>query len=361
MLVVDGHADIAWNMLSFGRDYTLPLSEIRARERDTEIPTQNGTAMLAWEEWVRGRVALVFATLYATPVRDNLRPWESRRYADAEQAHRLYGESLDAYHRLIDDHPEKFRLVLTGSDLREVIARWESVPAQPQVGMVMLMEGAECVRQPSELAMWYERGVRIVGPAWMATRYAGGTKEPGPFTSDGLELMEVMADLGMMLDISHLAEKAVMQALDRYPGALLASHSNPRALLPSSDLPDRHLTDDAIAGLAERGGVMGIVIGNRFLKDGWRIADGREAVTMDDIVAHIDYVCQLLGSAAHVAIGSDLDGGYGLELVPEGLDSVADLRFIGPALSEKGFSHQDVEAVLGGNWLRLLADALAEN
>lgn len=106
---------------------------------------------------------------------------------------------------------------------------------------------------------------------------------------------------------------------------------------------------------------MGIVIGNRFLKDGWRIADGREVVTMHDIVAHIDYICQLLGSAAHVGIGSDLDGGYGLELVPDGLDSVADLRFIGPALMEEGFSQQDVEAILGGNWLRLLAEALPED
>ena len=170
-----------------------------------------------------------------------------------------------------------------------------------------------------------------------------------------------MADLGMMLDLSHLAEKAVMQALDRYPGTILASHSNPRGLLPNSNIPDRHLTDEAISGLAERGGVMGIVIGTRFLKDGWRIAHGREVVTMDDIVTHIDYVCQLLGTAEHVAIGSDFDGGFGLELVPDGLDSVADLRFIGPALMAKGFSQPDVEAILGGNWLRLLAEALPED
>jgi membrane dipeptidase len=223
------------------------------------------------------------------------------------------------------------------------------------------MEGADGVRHPSELPMWYERGVRILGPSWMGTRYAGGTKEPGPFTAEGFELLDAMADLGMILDLSHAAERAVLQALHRYPGPIIASHSNPRGLLPSSDLPDRHLTDEAIAGLAERDGVMGIVIGNRFLKDGWRTAHGREAVTMDDIVAHIDYVCQLLGSAAHVGIGSDLDGGYGLEMVPDGLDSVADLRFIGPALREKGYSQSDVEGILGGNWLRLLTTALPES
>jgi membrane dipeptidase len=361
MLIVDGHADIAWNILNFGRDYTLPLAEIRAREKDTEIPSQNGTAMLAWDEWVRGGVALVFATTFATPVYEGLRPWETRRYANSEEAHQLHQECVDAYDRLLDAHPDKFRLVLSRPNLQEVISRRESDPSQPQVGMVLLMEGAEGVRHPSELPMWYERGVRMLGPAWMATRYAGGTKEPGPLTAAGFELLEAMADLGMMLDLSHLAERAVLQALERYSGTILASHSNPRALLPSSNFPGRHLTDEAIAGLAERGGVMGIVIGNRFLKDGWQIAHGRQAVTMDDIVAHIDHVCQLLGTAAHVGIGSDLDGGYGRELVPEGLDSVADLRFIGPALSEKGYSQQDVEAILGGNWLRLLESALPES
>jgi len=361
MLIIDGHADIAWNMLTYGRDYTQPLAEIRVREEGTETVTRNGTAMLAWDEWVRGEVALVFATLFATPMREGLRPWETQRYANAEQAHRLYSESLDAYHRLIEANPDKFQFMLTQSDVADVISRWETKPPQPKIGMVILMEGAEGVRHPSELPMWYQRGVRILGPAWMATRYAGGTKEPGPFTSEGWELLEVMADLGMMLDISHLAEMAVLQALDRYPGAIIASHSNPKALLPNSDIPDRHLSDEAIIGLAERGGVMGIVIMNRFLKDGWRTTDGRQAVTMDDIVTHIDHVCQLLGSAAHVGLGSDFDGGYGLELVPEGLDSVADLRFIGTALSEKGFGQQDVEAILGGNWLRLLTHALPEN
>lgn len=361
MLIVDGHADIAWNILTFGRDYTQSLAEIRASEQDTEIPSQNGTAMLAWDEWVRGSVALVFATLFVTPVREGLRAWETRRYSNSEEAHRLQNENADAYERLLEAHPEKFRLVLSRSDLGGVISRWESDPPQPQVGMVLLMEGADGVRHPSELPMWYERGVRILGPSWMGTRYAGGTKEPGPFTAEGFELLDAMADLGMILDLSHAAERAVLQALHRYPGPIIASHSNPRGLLPSSDLPDRHLTDEAIAGLAERDGVMGIVIGNRFLKDGWRTAHGREAVTMDDIVAHIDYVCQLLGSAAHVGIGSDLDGGYGLEMVPDGLDSVADLRFIGPALREKGYSQSDVEGILGGNWLRLLTTALPES
>ncbi|HEY69851.1 MAG TPA: peptidase M19 [Anaerolineae bacterium] len=361
MLIVDGHEDIAWNMLSFDRDYSLPLAEIRERERDTDIPERNGTAMLAWDAWVRGRVGVVFATLFATPVRKQLRPWEKRRYKDAEQAHRLYAQNLDAYHRLLENHPDKFRMLLTHADLQDVVSRWEEKPVRPQLGMVILMEGADGVRNPSELPMWYERGVRIVGPAWMATRYAGGTREPGPYTSEGWDLLEAMADLGMTLDISHLAEEAVLQSLERYPGTIIASHSNPRTLLPNSTFLDRHLTDEAIMGLAERGGVMGIVIGNRFLKDGWRVSDGRAAVTLDDVVMHIDHVCQLVGSAEHVGIGSDLDGGYGLELVPQDLDSVADLRFIGPALRRRGFSQEDAEAVLGGNWLRLLRKILPES
>ncbi len=361
MLIVDGHEDIAWNILSFDRDYSLPLAAIRERERNTDIPERNGTAMLGWDAWVRGRVGVVFATLFATPVRKNLRSWEERRYKDAEQAHRLYTENLDAYHRLQEKHPDKFRMILNQSDLQDVISRWEEKPARPQLGMVILMEGADGVRNPSELPEWYERGVRIVGPAWMATRYAGGTREPGPYTSDGWDLLGAMADLGMTLDLSHLAEEAVLQSLEHYPGTIIASHSNPRALLPNSTFLDRHLTEEAILGLAERGGVMGIVIGNRFLKDDWRISDGRAAVTLEDVVMHIDHVCQLTGNAQHVGIGSDLDGGFGLELVPHGLDSVADLRFIGPALRRRGFSQEDTEAVLGGNWLRILRNILPES
>jgi membrane dipeptidase len=261
---------------------------------------------------------------------------------------------------LVDDHPDRFRLVSDLPTFQGHLAEWEAPHSEPPVGLVILMEGADGVQTPHELAEWHARGVRVLGPAWAGTVYAGGTGEPGPFTSAGRGLLREMAELNMVLDISHLADEAAQQALDSYPGPLIATHSNPRALMAGSRFPDRHLSDEVLKGLIERGGVVGIVLYNRFLKAGWTPAEGRQAVPLARVADHIDYVCQTAGSASHAGLGSDFDGGFGLEQVPEGLDTVADLRFIGDVLIARGYRPDEVEAILGGNWLNLLARVLPD-
>jgi membrane dipeptidase len=233
--------------------------------------------------------------------------------------------------------------------------------AHPRIGLVLLMEGADAIRHPDTLIDWYEAGVRIVGPAWAGTRYAGGTDEPGPLTDAGRDLLKVMAEVGTILDLSHLTEEGALEALERYEGPLIASHSNPLARIPHSPKPERHFQDHILTLLAEREGVMGTVLSNAFLKDGWIKGDDREAVSMDDVTACIDHVCQVVGNAAHVGIGSDFDGGFGLDTVPAALDNVAELGLIGDALSAHGYSQEAVEGILGGNWLRFLRSALPEN
>jgi membrane dipeptidase len=216
------------------------------------------------------------------------------------------------------------------------------------------MEGADPILEPKQFEEWYERGVRIVGTSWQATRYAGGTGEPGGLTDLGRELLEIMADFNAILDLSHMAEQACMESLDRYEGIVIASHSNPRHFCNT----DRHLTDEAIRRLAERDGVMGIVLYNRFLTNDWKKGDPRSKVPLATVIAAIDYVCQLTGSASHVGIGTDFDGGFGVESIPEGLDTVGDLLEIGKALRAKGYAEADIEAVLGANMLRKLRQAL---
>jgi membrane dipeptidase len=170
-----------------------------------------------------------------------------------------------------------------------------------------------------------------------------------------------MADVGMILDLAHLAEEGAVEALDNFPGPILVSHTSPLALVPSAEEPERHITDLVIRRTADREGVIGLLLGNRFLKDGWEPSQGREIVTLADVATGIDYICQMLGDAAHVGIGSDFDGGFGLDKVPQGLDSVADLRLIGESLDARGYNQEDIEAILGGNWLRFLRRALPEN
>jgi membrane dipeptidase len=362
MIVVDSHEDIAWNCLTFGRDCTLPSAVTREREAGSAAPIHNGQELLGWADWLLGRVAVVFATLFVAPLRRQAGPWETLCYADSGEAYRLYHTELDFYHRLVDDYPEKFRLIFTASDLEAVLAGWKGEDLRDRrLGLVLLMEGADGLRQPAELEEWFEGGLRILGPAWAATRYAGGTREPGPLTDEGRLLLDAMADLGMILDLSHLAEAGILEALDRYPGTIIASHSNVLALLPGYPFPERQMTDLAIRRLVEREGVIGIVPYNRFLRAGWNLPDGRQGITLDHVTAHIDHVCQIAGDARHVGLGTDFDGGFGLEALPLGLDSIADLRFIGDALMARGYSPPDVEAVLGGNWLSLLRRALPEN
>lgn len=360
MLRVDAHEDLAWNMLTFGRDYTRSVAAARAAERGTPIPRHNGDTLLGWPEWVRGRVGVVCATLFAAPQRRREGEWDILCYADAQQANHHYRRQLEAYERLAGEHPEKFRLIKKPGDLQQIEAAWRAFPesgelgAAPPVGLVMLMEGADGVLSPDELPRWYEGGVRLLGPAWAGTRYAGGTGDPGGFTAEGRNLLKSMAEVGMALDISHLAEEAAREGLDRYPGTVLASHSNARALVREPRAPERHLSDDVIKGIVERQGVIGVVLYNRFLLGGWTPDQGRQAVTLDHVTAQIDYICQLAGDSEHVGIGTDFDGGFGLQEVPQGLDSIADLGFIGTALHVRGYGQDEIDAILGGNWLRML-------
>jgi membrane dipeptidase len=360
MLIIDAHQDLAWNILTFGRDYNRSAAETRRLEQDSLTPGLNDDTLLGWPDYQRGQVAMIFATLFCAPERRRLGEWDTQVYRHAAQAHRLYSVQLDTYHRLVDTRPEHFRLVVDKPGLEEVIAHWEDERQEEHpVGLVILMEGAEGVRQPAELESWWGRGVRLIGPAWAGTRFCGGTREPGPLTQEGFALLEGMADFGFTLDLSHMDEQAALQALDIYPQAIVATHANALALLKGSE-SNRHLSDRLLNGLLERDGIVGLVPYNRFLVPGWAPEDGREAVTIDLLVAQIDYVCQLAGDARHAGIGSDFDGGFGLQSAPAGIDSIADLQKIAALLDEKGYTQQDIAAILGGNWLSLLQRALPQ-
>jgi membrane dipeptidase len=382
MLIVDAHQDLAYNILTFGRDYSRSALKTRAREQGSETPQRNGDTLLGWPEYRRGRVGVIFATLFASPARHALGDWDTQAYKTSEQAHELYRGQVDAYYRLVDKHPQRFRLICSHKDLQAVISIWmqednhptETLPSpeepeldeegQPEqlplpVGLVMLMEGAEGVRHPGELGEWWQLGVRIIGPAWAGTRFCGGTREPGPMTKEGFELLEAMAEIGFVLDVSHMDEPAVLQALEAYPGTIIASHSNAAALLKGADT-NRHLSDRVIAGLLERDAVIGTVIYNGFLQPGWRMADGRQQVTLQEVVAQIDYICQRAGDPLHAGIGTDFDGGYGWQSVPGEIDSIADLPKLVPLLAEKGYQKDDIAAIFGRNWLDRLNGILPE-
>jgi len=354
-LIVDAHQDLAWISLTFGRDYTQPVEETRRREKASpHILANNGDATSSWHEYQRGRIALVFSVIFAAPLRTKPADWDTQVYGNIEQAHHLYKQQLEFYDRLFDRHPDKFTPIHTAPQLASLIETWsQPESAHPNgrpTGMLTLMEGADGIRAIDELSEWWERGVRIIGPAWMSTRFCGGTNEPGPLTREGRQLLAAMAEHGFTLDLTHMAWEAALETLDRYEGAIISSHANPLKMVKNGTR-NRFLTDEIIDGIIERGGVIGIVPYNRFLIENWKNTDPREDCPLDMVAAHIDYICQRAGSARHVGLGTDLDGGFGLQHIPPELDTIADLQKLAPLLAMRGYTDENIAAIFGGNWL----------
>ncbi|MBX7213039.1 MAG: dipeptidase [Thermoflexales bacterium] len=371
--IIDAHLDIAYNALCFSRDYRNGAHRTRALERGGAQEKENGQCIVGLPDMLRARVGLTFGTIFVGPRNATTTPLtEALSYTTVKEAHASGVRQLDWYHRWAD-REQHIRLIKTRRDLTELLAAW-GMQASPAgaltpaakkrapgeihpLGVMLLMESADPVREPKELEWWYERGVRAIGPAWAGTRYCGGTRAPGPLTDLGRELLEHIAAFGMILDLSHMAEASSREALDRFEGkSIMASHSNPQKITPT----DRHLPDDVIRGIAARGGVIGSVLYNRFLRHTWARPEPKQAVTIDDIIRCIDYVCQLTGSADHAALGSDFDGGLGAESIPAELDTSRDLGKIGQALLKRGYTRADVDKINHGNWLRLMQTALPD-
>jgi len=150
----------------------------------------------------------------------------------------LARKQLEYYNALAQD--PRITLIRSRTDIDPVLN-----PDSPRLGAVLLMEGADPIVTPKQAQEWFEAGVRIVGPAWRATRYAGGTQMPGPLTGLGRELMKEMEKTGLILDVSHMAEASFFEALELFHGPVIASHSNCRTFVPT----DRQLSDEMISAL----------------------------------------------------------------------------------------------------------------
>lgn len=353
MILVDGHLDIAFNRLCFGRDPRRSALETREREGALAEEPWRGRAMVGLPELRAGRVAVVFGTIFLARRED----WTGTGDADAIS----YGDDADAeakglrqldVYRALHEDGSGFRLIATREDLAAVLDGWKDGKTG-DVGIVPLLEGADPIRKASDVATWKERGLRLVGLAWKRTRAAGGTGAPGPLTDFGRDLVDAMTENNLILDLSHAAEESFFEAIDRHAGRVIASHSNPRALCPG----DRQLSDVMIRRLASRDGVIGIVPFNRMLESGWA-GVGSVRTPLRRVAEAISHVAEVAGTHRAVAIGSDFDGGFGSASAPQGLETIADLPRIADTLSDAGFADAMIEDVLGRNWIRVLERSL---
>ena len=156
--------------------------------------------------------------------------------------------------------------------------------------------------------------------------------------------------------MTHLCDESFMEAIDVFGGHVWASHSNCRHLV--SD--DRQFSDEQLKLLIERGAVVGGALDAWMLVPGWvkgRTTPSGSGVKLEHVVDHIDHVCQLAGNALHSGIGTDLDGGYGLEQSPGDLDTIADLQRLTDIFRARGYTNDDIANIMHGNFIRFLREA----
>ena len=323
MFIVDTHLDLAYNAVR-GRQVMRPAIE--------QIPDSEGVPTVGLPDLKNGGVGLICATIFCQP---NL-PGQPG-YTNAEEASIVGKKQLAWYREQANEG--KMRLLRSRAD----------VPSSDGNGgpqdAILLLEGADPLRTPDDLPCWFNAGLRIVGLAWKRTRYAGGTGAPGPITPEGVALVHAMDKFGIIHDVSHLAEESFWQLLEISPGPIIASHSNCRSMVPT----DRQLSDEMAKAIFKRSGVIGINFFDKFLLAPKE--QGRRRARLVDVVRHVRHFCDLAGDAAHVGLGTDMDGGLGREQIPLEIVTSADLPRVAEALSDAGFSDEDVRRIVGKNWL----------
>lgn len=364
LLIFDAHLDLGMNALMWNRDLTRTVAEIRQQEKEMEGKGRGGNTV-ALPEMQAGRVAVTLGTVLA---RTGSAPAPNLpTYRSAEIAYGMAQGQL-AHYRILERRG-RLRMIRERAQLDAHWEAWEAWEARtdgadvsdgvapeapnaegaPPPGLILSMEGADSIPSPDEVPRWWDDGLRAIGLThYQDNQYAHGTGTEGGLKPPAMPLLEALRTCGMVLDLTHLADQAFWEALEVWDGPVLASHNNCRALVPGQ----RQFSDDQLRAIIDRGGVVGCALDAWMLHPNWiRGVTRPDVVGLDAVADHVAHVCELAGNARHVAIGSDLDGGFGTEQTPRDLNTIADLQAIGGLLRERGFGQADVVQVMHRNWL----------
>ena len=369
-VVIDGHADTPQRFVDEGWNFSDPL----------------GAGMLNLESVRTGNLAAEFFAIWAEPTE-----WRGR------YAHRTL-QLIDGVYEQLRKHPSTMRLGLAPADILQA--------HKDKVFCVLLgIEGGHSIEANLGLLRMYHRlGVRYMTLTWSNTNeWADSSGDMGDetvthhggLTGFGREVVREMNRLGMMVDVSHVADTTFWDVLKTAHAPVIASHSSARALTDVA----RNLTDEQLLAIATNDGVVMVNFYPAFIDDRWRegwaatraereslytaAAEGfrerGEAVPYDvpltvdrafyaerlretlprapfrSLIDHIDHVAQVAG-IEHVGLGSDFDG---FPILPEGLESAADLPKITSALAERGYTAGQLKKLLGGNLLRVFGQVQA--
>ena len=269
-------------------------------------------------------------------------------------------EFIAAWSGFVGRNTQVFTLVGKAADL-------DAAKAKQKIAVIMGLQNADEFREPKDVKAFYQLGLRCAQLTYNTQNLLGsGSTErvDGGISDYGEQIIKSMNEVGMLVDVSHSGDKTTLDAIELSPKPIAFTHSNCRAL---NNHP-RLKTDEAIRKLAAKGGVMGITGVRMFVKD-------KEPTTVEDIVDHIDHVVKLVG-IDHVGIGSDSDlmgydhmppdqykqlkAGYKAsyafrdKIDTDGFDHPRKVYDLTAALIRRDYSDSNIQAVLGGNFRRLL-------
>ncbi len=355
MWVFDAHLDLSMNALEWNRDLTQTVAVIRKREKGQTDKKDRGRGTVALPDMRRGKVGICVATQIARYVKptNNLQGWHSPEQAWAQTQGQL------AWYRAMEERGEMVQITDAAGLNRHADIWTDNPAATAPIGYILSLEGADSILTPASLEKSYSQGLRAIGLSHYGPgTYAQGTAHTGGLGPRGKELLSEIDRLGIILDVTHLCDDSFWEVLDNFQGHVWASHNNCRALVPN----DRQFSDEQIKALVDRGAVIGGVLDAWMLVSGWQRGETTpesSGVKLEHLLDHMDHICQLTGSANHIGIGTDLDGGYGLEQSPGDLDTIADLQRLPDMLAARGYSSEDVARVMHGNFIRFLNGAWA--
>jgi membrane dipeptidase len=277
-----------------------------------------------------------------------------------------YDEALQficAWSGFAGRNSDVFSLVGIAADL-------DHAKAKHKIAVIMGLQNAEQFREPKDVKDFYQLGLRCAQLTYNSQNYIGSgstDRVDGGISDYGVEIIKAMSEVGMLIDVSHSGDRTTLDAIELSPRPIAFTHSNCRAL---NNHP-RLKTDEAIQKLARKGGVMGITGVRNFVKD-------REPTTVEDVVDHIDHVVKLVG-IEHVGVGTDSDlmgydhmqpdqyaklkaaykASYAFrdKIDTDGFNHPRKIYDLTDALLRRGYSDSNIQAVLGGNFRRLLGES----
>ena len=265
--------------------------------------------------------------------------------------------ALDALHQEVAEQPDALTIAGSAADI-------EAAFAAGRYAMLPGLEGGSPLNgQLGLLRIFHRLGLRWLGFTWnYRNELADGCSEAatGGLSRFGLDVVKACNDLGILLDISHLAEAGVAQLLAAASGPVIASHANARALTPHV----RNLTDRHLDAIARSGGTVGVVFFAQF------VHPDPNTATTDHLLDHVDYLKQRIG-IDHIAVGPDFTdymmdrytarqnlGAAGIYHpafhCAAGLDTAAEFHNLTVGLLSRGYTEAEIAAILGGNLLRVL-------